>query len=400
MDARREVWVTGIGLVTAAGTDLAQQHAVLNAAPQAACGATLALGPYHVRPLAPIDFSTQIASRAEQRQMGTWQRIGVYAAGLALADAGLTGHHDILDGMDLVVAAGNGERDMALDASVLQGLREAREPARFLNETLASGLRPTLYLGELSNLLAGNIQIIHKVAGSSRTYKGEELSGLSALEDGWRRIGGGQSDLILVGGALNAEREDLLLGYELGCNLWPHAFAPVWQRQDAGGGFAPGSAGAFLVLEAAAHARARGARPYARITAVASDRSTREPGAAGRMLEALMASVGAEMPMPVLSGASGVEPVTSEERAVLQRHSSAIRAYGSLLGHTVEAHAPLGVALAALALSKGRFYPPFDDSGVEQPFLGMPEHVLVTSLGHWRGEGVIRLDRIGEEDVP
>ena len=35
-------------------------------------------------------------------------------------------------------------------------------------------LRPTLFLAQLSNLLAGNISIVHGVTGSSRTFMGEE----------------------------------------------------------------------------------------------------------------------------------------------------------------------------------------------------------------------------------
>ncbi|MFX6269903.1 beta-ketoacyl synthase N-terminal-like domain-containing protein, partial [Acinetobacter baumannii] len=90
--------------------------------------------------------------------------------------------------------------------------------------------RPTLFLAQLSNLLAGNISIIHNVTASSRTFMGEEMAGLSAIENAVRRVQAGQADVVLVGGALNAERADLLLGYELGHNLWAHPFLPVWQR--------------------------------------------------------------------------------------------------------------------------------------------------------------------------
>jgi 3-oxoacyl-[acyl-carrier-protein] synthase II len=76
---------------------------------------------------------------------------------------------------------------------------------------------------------------------------GEEMAGLSAIENAARRISAGQAEIVLVGGALNAERKDLLLGYELGCNLWSRPNAPVWQRKEDGGGFVPGSAGAFLI---------------------------------------------------------------------------------------------------------------------------------------------------------
>ena len=45
--------------------------------------------PYPVHRLPEVDWSQQIAKRGDQRQMENWQRLGVYAAGLALDDAGV-----------------------------------------------------------------------------------------------------------------------------------------------------------------------------------------------------------------------------------------------------------------------------------------------------------------------
>jgi 3-oxoacyl-(acyl-carrier-protein) synthase len=44
--------------------------------------------PYIVHPLAPVSFDAQIPKKGDQRQMEAWQRIGTYAAGLALDSAG------------------------------------------------------------------------------------------------------------------------------------------------------------------------------------------------------------------------------------------------------------------------------------------------------------------------
>src|SRR5207244_452038 len=143
-----------------------------------------------------------------QRQMEPWQRFGTYAAGLALADAGLAGDHDVLSRMDMVVASGGGERDVAADTAILAALEGAAAPDALLNQRLNNDLRPTLFLAQLPNLLAGNISIVHKVTGSSRTFMGEEMSGISALDVALRRIAAGQSELMLVGSAANAERAD------------------------------------------------------------------------------------------------------------------------------------------------------------------------------------------------
>lgn len=397
----RQVWITGIGLLSSLGEGQSVHMSKLCDAAAAPRIDDDRFAPYPVHPLAAVDFGNQIPKKSDQRQMEGWQRIGVYAAGLALDDAGLTGRAELLDQTNLVVAAGNGDRDCELDRRILETIGSDHAPGAYLNQALLSGLRPTLYLGELSNLLAGNIQIIHKAIGSSRTLKGEEIAGVSAVENACRRIAAGQGDIFLAGGALNAEREDLLLGYELGMNLWQHPYRSVWSRQLQGGGFVPGSVGSFLVLEAREHAERRGRQPYAHISAVASDRSRRCRGEAAAALTRLTKRIAGSItgqPFQVLSGASGAEPVTSEERGFLEGlvnagMVNAVRAYGSRLGHGVEAHFPLGVGLAALALHHCRLFPPFDDTGLEQPHSGAPEQILVTGLGHWRGEGLALLEK-------
>src|SRR5438128_283307 len=198
--------------------------------------------PYPVHPLAPLDLDKQIPKKGDQRQMEPWQRIGTYAAGLALADAGVKGNAELLARMDMIVAAGGGERDVAVDAAILTNKPKAANPDAFLNERLMSDLRPTLFLAQLSNLLAGNISIVHGVTGSSRTFMGEEAAGVDAVRIALSRITAGQSDIVLVGGAHNGEREDLLMLYEFGHHNLKEKFAPVWERGPAGG-FALGSMG-------------------------------------------------------------------------------------------------------------------------------------------------------------
>ena len=396
-----DAWITGIGLVSSLGEglDVHWDRLARTSVPRPVLDQER-FAPYPVHPLAEINFSRQIPKSSDQRQMEQWQRTGVYAAGRALADAGIAGNLDLLDRTGVVTAAGNGERDVELDARVLETVGTGDQPNASLNRVLATGLRPTLYLGQLSNLLAGNISIIHKVTGSSRTFKGEEMAGVAAIENAVRRIAYGEGDLFLVGAALNAEREDLLLGYELDCALHRGPFRSVWRRGDRGGGFVPGSIGVFLVLESELHAAFRGATPYASVRSILSDRTRRttDPinGTALRLFEQIAEDLPSG-PLPVLSGASGLEPVTSEERIFLdgiaaRGFSPAVRACGTMLGHALEAHFIAGVALAALAISKQDYFPPFDDTGFEQPLHGSPERVLVTGFGHWRGEGLALLE--------
>jgi 3-oxoacyl-[acyl-carrier-protein] synthase II len=98
----------------------------------------------------------------------------------------------------------------------------------------------------------------------------------------------------------------------------------------------------------------------------------------------------------VLSGATGAQPATVEERAFLSDHADlAVRATGSYLGHAPEPQFPMNVALAAIALSHASLFPPTDSSGLEQPMKGELRQVVVTGVGHWRGEGLALLDKVG-----
>jgi 3-oxoacyl-[acyl-carrier-protein] synthase II len=327
--------------------------------------------------------------------MEPWQRIGTYAAGLALADAGVKGNAELLARMDMIVAAGGGERDVAVDGAILTNKPKAANPEAFLNERLMSDLRPTLFLAQLSNLLAGNISIVHGVTGSSRTFMGEEAAGVDAVRIALARITAGQSELALVGGSHNGEREDLLLLYDSGGHMLRGAFQPVWERAK---GMVLGSLGAFLVLEARGHAEARNAKPLARLSGVLSERSSRTagaiPAALARMWQRLVPP-----PVPagiaVISGATGAQPATGEERAWLKTLPDVpVRATSSTLGHGFEPQFAMNIALAALALGREKLFPAVDTAGVEREYEGPLERVVVTAVGHWRGEGMALIEAV------
>jgi len=389
-----EVWITGIGLATSLGEgldahwDALGQHRI-NVDEKG-------YAPCVVHPLAPLNFDAQIPKKGDQRQMEAWQRIGTYTAGLALESAGVKGNAEILARMDMVVAAGGGERDLAVDSNILNLEQKGNSAPGFLNERLMSDLRPTLFLAQLSNLLAGNIAIVHGVTGSSRTFMGEEAAGVDAVRIALARIAAGQSDIALIGGSQNGERKDLLVLYEFGGFNLKDKFAPVWSRGEPGG-FALGSGGAFLVIESRAHAEARGAKPFARLVNVVADMARRkQPGDVTSTLEKLWAKLGkVGDKAAIITGATGVGPTTSEELAFLKAHGEfPVRATGTAFGHTMEAQFPLGLALAALSLSRGALFPPGGQSPVEVEMSQTPSQIVVIGTGHWRGEGMALVEAI------
>lgn len=386
----REVVITGIGLVSCLGEGPDAHWRALSNANAEPIVDTERFAPYPVHPLPAIDWNLQIPKRGDQRQMETWQRLGTYTAGLALDDAGLKGDEALCASMDMVVAAGGGERDEAVDAIILEASQSRNDRDVLLNEKLTTDLRPTLFLAQLSNLLAGNISIVHKVTGSSRTFMGEEGAGVAAIETAAARIRSGQSTHVLVGGAFQAEHSDMLLGYELGGFLHRGAWKPVWRRNGSdGGGLVAGSGGAFLVLESREHAESRGRKPYAGIERIISDRLKRANGGlqAG-VTDAVGRLAGGGSDMLAISGASGAHAATAAEKAALDANSNlAVRGFASRTGHLKEAQFPFAVALAAMAISRGEGLPAFDEAQ-EKPYSGSPQTVLATAIGYHVFEGM------------
>jgi len=374
----RDVVITGLGLVSSAGEGVEAHLDALRPGFSPRLD-TERFAPYAIHPAAALDLDRQIPKKIDQRQMEPWQRLGVYAAGLALDAAKAKQDAALKDRMQMFVAAGRGERDNSFDERTLSGVLQASEPGRFLNERLLSDLRPTLSLAQLTNLVAGNISIVHGVAGAPLTFMGEEQSGVDALRIAHARIASDQTDIALVGGSANAERADVLMVCAAGGFLWSGPFVSVWDRPARGGGFILGSGAAFLVLEARARADARGVKPLAAVAGVAAERTRRQPGDVDASLQRLWRAIGAGSEAAVVSGATGVKGVTDEERAVLAELAprAPVYATGDVVGHTMEAQAPFSVALAAALIAAGE-----------------AREAVATSVGHWRGEGMVRLTAV------
>ena len=152
-----------------------------------------------------------------------------------------------------------------------------------------------------------------------------------------------------------------------------------------------------MLFRSREHAEARGAKPYAKLSKVVADLAQRKhPGAVTKSLEAMWPKLGlATDKGNLITGATGVEPVTSEEKAFLAQHPGfAVRATGTIFGHTLETQFPLGLALAALSLSRGALFPPNDPTGLEVEKSEPPTQIVVMGAGHWQGEGMALVEAV------
>ncbi len=91
----------------------------------------------------------------------------------------------------------------------------------------------------------------------------------------------------------------------------------------AKGGFALGSLGAFLVIEARDHAEKRGAKPLGRLRAWSPTAPTESLARLRRRCRRLWDRLKGKIKIghaAVLSGATGAHPATAEERQFLELH--------------------------------------------------------------------------------
>jgi 3-oxoacyl-[acyl-carrier-protein] synthase II len=67
-----------------------------------------------------------------------------------------------------------------------------------------------------------------------------------------------------------------------------------------------------------------------------------------------------------------------------------VRATGTRFGHGLEPQFPANIALAAASLASGKLFAPGD--ALERMMDAALRQVVVTSIGHWRGEGLVLVE--------
>jgi 3-oxoacyl-[acyl-carrier-protein] synthase II len=329
--------------------------------------------------------------------MEAWQRIGTYSAGLALEDAGIKGDEALCASMDMIVAAGGGERDVDVDTMILARRRRRGRYRRGDQRGADDGVAPHPVPGTVVE--PARRQHLHRSQGDRLVahLHGRGRRRHFRPADGGRTHPFRPEHACAVGGAYNAEHPDMLLGYELGHHLHRDAWAPVWDRAGKeGGGMVTGSGGAFLVLESRKHAESRGVKIYATVGPIAADQGDNSPPKTIHRLERLAGKTGFDDADMIVSSASGSHARTDIERSFLTEKASQtpVRAISTATGDLRDAQFPLAVAVAAISLQRGKAIPPFG-SAFEAEAGSAPETIGVISVGYTAAEGIAMLSRDG-----
>lgn len=261
--SRRRVWITGIGIVTAAGTGVDAFR----------IGLREARSPVkRIDRFDPSPFRSQIAAQVDDfdplawmppktaRQLDRFSQFGLVTGQLALADAGM---------QPGVAGAASPERIGIYLGSALGGIAYAEEQHE---RYMAKGIRqvaPNLALAVFGGAAPANLGIALDVRGPILSTANSCASGAVAIGEALGAIRAGEIDAAIAGGVeiplspLAFGAFDIIRALSSGSNDDPaHACRPFDARRD---GFVMGEGAALVVLESDEVVRARGAEPYAEV---------------------------------------------------------------------------------------------------------------------------------------
>jgi 3-oxoacyl-[acyl-carrier-protein] synthase II len=257
------VWITGIGVITAAGTGLDDFRAGLRAGRSPV---------KRIDRFDPSPFRSQVAAQVDDfdplawmppktaRQLDRFSQVGLVAGQMALADAGLRPGEG---------GSASPERIGIYLGSALGGIAYAEEQHE---RYMAKGIRqvaPNLALAVFGGAAPANLGIALDVRGPILSTANSCASGAVAIGEALGAIRAGEIDAAIAGGVeiplspLAFGAFDIIRALSAGSNDDPaHACRPFDARRD---GFVMGEGGALLVLESDEIVRARGVEPYAAV---------------------------------------------------------------------------------------------------------------------------------------
>jgi len=260
---RSRVWITGMGIITAAGTGLEAFRAGLRAGKSPV---------KRIDRFDPSPFRSQVAAQVDDfdplawmppktaRQLDRFSQFGLVAGQLAMTDAGLRPGEG---------GAASPERIGIYLGSALGGIAYAEEQhERFM----AKGIRqvaPNLALAVFGGAAPANLGIALDVRGPILSTANSCASGAVAIGEAVGAIRAGEIDAAIAGGVeiplspLAFGAFDIIRALSAGSNDDPaRACRPFDAQRD---GFVMGEGAALLVLESDEIVRARGVEPYAEV---------------------------------------------------------------------------------------------------------------------------------------
>ncbi|MEV0883339.1 beta-ketoacyl-[acyl-carrier-protein] synthase family protein [Streptomyces microflavus] len=367
--------VTGVGLVTAAGTGVgAAWHGVTE-------GLVPSVGPRPELAELPCDFfysvtdcdPREVLGVAAQRLMDRFAQLAVVAAREAVADAGLDPSVWDSGRVGIVIGSAHG------------GLPFYDEQHAALTERGARRVSPKLAPLSVVNGAASSVSLDLGVQGPSQAVSTACSSGTVAIGTAHQMLRSGACDIVIAGGAESTCTRLLIAS---ACRLKavstrredPRAACrPFDTHRD---GFVVGEGAGLLVLEHPDHARARGATVRAHVSGYGASSDAHsavapDPDGLGieRALRTALADAGLSPADVGHVNAHGTSTLSNDliEAAMLRRvlgESPLVTSTKAMTGHTLGAAGGIEAALTVLALQH-QLVPPTVNLDAPDPLIEM-----------------------------
>lgn len=244
----REVWITGVGVVSAAGTGRRSLRTVMLAG-TSALRYDDALG-------CAVGRNGDRHRTASSRRLDRSARLFLAAAEEAWADSGLDpGQLDP-------------RRCALIEGSSLGPLSDVLEEHRRIQGLPGESARPSGLIRFMTGAGGAMMAQIHGLGGPVLHLSAASVSAMCAIGEGCEKISAGSADLVIAGGAESPLDRDVVATFRAaGVLARSPANNPVCRPFDLDrSGTALAEGAGVLIIESKAHALRRGARPRARLT--------------------------------------------------------------------------------------------------------------------------------------
>ncbi len=257
--SRRRVVVTGLGLLSPVGNNVADSWQNILAGVSGAAAITgfdtSAFGTCFSASVKDFDLSAYMAPK-EGRKMDLFMQYGMAAAIQAIEDA------------DLEITDHNAQRVGVAIGSGIGGLPLIEKNHETLTNSGPRRLSPFIVPGSIINIISGNLSIKYGLQGPNIAITTACTTGTHNIGASARMIAYGDADAMICGGAEMATTPLGLGGFGAARALStrnddPQAASRPWDQDRDG--FVLGDGAGVLVLEEYEQAKARGARIYAEL---------------------------------------------------------------------------------------------------------------------------------------
>ena len=355
----RRVAVTGLGLVTPVGHDVASTwEAILAGRSGAAPIETFDVSAYSTHFSASVrDFDTDpYFSAKDARKMDIFVQYGMAAGIQAWEDAGLE------------VTEDNARRIGCAIGSGIGGIGQIEKNSEIVNSTGPRRISPFFVPGSIINMIGGNLSVKYSLRGPNIAIVTACTTGTHNIGVAARMIAQGDADAMLAGGAEMATTKVGLGGFAAARALStrnddPTAASRPWDADRDG--FVLGDGAGVVMLEEYEAAKARGATIYGEVVGFGMSgdayHMTSPPedgrGAADAMLNALEDAELAPEKVGYINahGTSTLAGDVAESRAIetvfgAHAKSVPVSSTKSMIGHLLGAAGSVEAVFSILAL--------------------------------------------------